>query len=343
MSATPIPSRINTGPFLTTYSHAELVERTRDVRLVLPICSVGTQPQQLAQLGPWVLPPLYHEAMTEDLKQQLVARIRQCFPYYKGSRARAEWQGRLDVVELPRTPPPGSTRPRVLAFSVDTAVEQHGPHLPLATDTIQSYAVLTKLAREVDGLVVGAPVDYGQLTWGLPFGFSIDVTAPLITRYVTGFVDAMIEWLAPDALYVVDVHGSLIHRDAVQAGLKASRCRHYAFRWLYDPLTSFSVERGDMHAGGVETAIVHTINPDLVDARWWPGRLEDLAKRQLPMQSAVELSSDLEKFVRYVESHGPNGIVGNVHNYFSLDGSALLERMLGVARTDVRQLLGRLG
>jgi creatinine amidohydrolase len=287
------------------------------------------------------LPPLYHEALTADLKDQLVTRIRQCIPFYEGTQARANWKGRVEVVELPRTPPPPQPKPRVFAFSVDTGVEQHGPHLPLATDTIQSYAVLEKLATEFDGFVVGPPVDYGQLTWGLPFGFSIDVTAPLITRYVTGFANAIVDWLAPAALYVVDVHGSVIHQNAIRAGLKASRCPRHAFRWLHDSLTTFSADRADMHAGGVETILVETISRDLLDARWWPGRSQELAAHQMPVPTAVELSSDLTKFIRHVESGSLNGIIGRLENYTALDGAALLERMREVARVDVRQLLDR--
>lgn len=338
-----IPRRVNSGSFITAYTHAELIARTRDARIVLPICSLGTTPEQLAALGPWVLPPLYHEALTGDLKTQLVTRIRQCIPYFEGTQARANWKGRLDVVELPRTPLPPRPKPRIFAFSVDTGVEQHGPHLPLATDTIQSYAVLEKLATEFEGFVVGPPVDYGQLTWGLPFGFSIDVTAPLITSYVTGFANAIVDWLAPAALYVVDVHGSLVHRNGIQAGLKASRCPHHAFRWLHDSLLAFSAERGDMHAGGVETILVETISRDLLDARWWPGRKQELTAHQMPVQTAVDLSGDLGKFIRQVESGSPNGIIGRLENYDSLDGAALFERMLGVARADVRQLLERIG
>lgn len=308
---------------------------------MLPVCSLGTPAERLGGLGPWVLPPLYHEALTAELQTELIERIRQCFPYYQGSRARAEWKGRLDVVELPRTPPPSRAKPRVVAFSIDTAVEQHGPHLPLATDTIQSYAVLERLAAEVEGVVVGPPLDYGQLTWGLPFGFSIDITAPLLTRYVTGFANAIVDWLAPDALYVVDVHGSIVHRNAIQAGLKASRCRHHAFRWLYDPLTAFGPERGDVHAGGIETAIIHAIGTGLVDAAWWPDRLDDLAVGQLSAQTANELSSDVGQFVRYVESRPLNGIVGKIHNFFDLDGPSLIDRMLGVARGDMQRLIER--
>lgn len=38
--------------------------------------------------------------------------------------------------------------------------------------------------------MAGPPLEYGQLTWGLPFGMSIDITAALLTRYVRGYVDA---------------------------------------------------------------------------------------------------------------------------------------------------------
>jgi creatinine amidohydrolase/Fe(II)-dependent formamide hydrolase-like protein len=103
----------------------------------------------------------------------------------------------------------------------------------------------------------------------------------------------------------------------------------------------FVVEREDFHAGGVETALVQHINPELVDTRWWPGRLDDLAAGQLPMTTAVELSSVLPKFIQHVESHPLNGIVGNIRNFFDVDAPLMMERMLRVAREDVRRLIAK--
>ena len=54
-----LPTRINTGPWLVGYSHHELKRRVGRDRMVLPICSLGTPPEQLAGLAPLVLPPLY--------------------------------------------------------------------------------------------------------------------------------------------------------------------------------------------------------------------------------------------------------------------------------------------
>ena len=84
------------------------------------------------------------------------------------------------------------------------------------------------------------PLDYGQLAWGLPFGFSIDLTAELLTelrhrlrqmRSSGGSV--------PMAVYVVDVHGSITHRQAIIDGLQRSECDCRAFRWLHEPLAEF--------------------------------------------------------------------------------------------------------
>ncbi len=335
-----IPQQINTGRWLVGYSLNELKELLETKNMVLPICSLGTPVEKLLELAPLVLPPLYYEAMDAELKSQLLARIGQCFPFYETTRDRSEKHCEFEIVELPPEPPRNlSASPQVLAFSVDTAVEEHGPHLPLATDTIQSYAVLNRLAEEFDGFLVGPPVEYGHLTWGLPFGLSIDITPPLLTRYVTGFANAVLDWLSPKALYVVDVHGSIVHRNAIQDGLRQSKCSRWSFRWLHEPLVEFAAERGDQHAGGVETALVHHISSELVDSRWWPERVDDLAAEEMSFDLAVELTPNLPRFIEQVETKSFNGIVGNIRNFFQVNANEMMERMLGMARKDVQQLM----
>ncbi len=328
------PDAINSGSWLTGYSLNELLERVGSDRIVLPVCSLGTPFEELAGLAPLVMPPLYHEAMDDLLQSALVTRIAECFPFY--DQARRAGMASFDVIELPRSdhPPPGPSG-RIVAFSVDTAVEEHGPHLPLATDTLQSYAVLERLSGERDDLLIAPPVDYGQLTWGLPFGMSVDITAPLLARYVTGFTNAIRRWMQPVALYVVDVHGSIVHRTAIQDGLRASQFPRWSFRWLHDPLVEFSGDRGDQHAGGVETALIEEINPLLIDSRWWPSRRDALVAGQMSLEDAVALSPDLPRFIDRVQQQGLNGIVGGLENYDSVDGADLMRRILEVARDDL--------
>jgi creatinine amidohydrolase/Fe(II)-dependent formamide hydrolase-like protein len=335
-----LPDQLNTGPWLSHYTVDALEERADQERMVLPICSWDTPPQALERLGALVLSPLYVEALDLDLKSALLARIADCFPYVNGSHRRFAANRALEVVELPRPPlqqPQG--RPQIVAFSVDTAVEEHGPHLPLATDRIQSYAVLARLAEETEGLALAAPVDYGHLTWGLPRGFSIDITTALLTRYVTRYAQALATRTGADALYVVDVHGSPAHRQAVQDGLAQSGVERWRFRWLHQPLVEFAADRGDQHAGGVETALIEAIHLRLLDSRWWPGRIDALAGGEMTFARALELQGNLTAFIEYAESHPWNGIVGRIQNYRQVDGPLMLGRMIDLARADVRALV----
>ena len=331
-----LPIQINSGPWITGWSLFELRKLPVDAEFVLPICSIGTPYEKLLELGPRLLPPLFHEAMTNDLQQRIITQIHKCFPKYGDEASNAS---RLRVVDVPAAGLSPVSAPRVLAFSVDTAVEEHGPHLPLATDTIQSYSVLRKLARTVDGFEVGRPLEYGQLTWALPFGFSIDLTTDLLTEYVAGYVNAVTAWQKPEAVYVVDVHGSITHRQAIVDGLTQSDFSNWAFRWLHEPLAEFASERGDQHAGGVETILVERVDQRLLDHNWWPGREQDIAAGCMTLEKAIELTPELVAFERYALDHGCNGIVGDIANYHTLDADLMFDRMLKVATTDVEALL----
>ena len=334
-----LPTCINSGTFLTAYTLNALQQRINKETIVLPICSLGTSSSDLKTLAPLVLPPLYHEAMDPALKREVLSRIQWCFPFCEGTSQRADFRGNFEIVELPPNQPPANGNAEIVAFSVDTAVEEHGPHLPLMTDTLQSYAVLTQLARSFPQLSLAPPVEYGHLTWGLPFGLSIDLTAPLLTRYVTGFTNAILRWLQPRALYVVDVHGSVVHRNAIKDGLQKSDCNHFTFRWLHEPLVEYAAKRGDQHAGGVETALIGLINDKLIDPRWWPAQLVELAEKQMTLETALELSDNLPRFFQYVEAHHSNGIVGDIMNFSRVDANLMMQKMIQTASKDVLALL----
>jgi creatinine amidohydrolase/Fe(II)-dependent formamide hydrolase-like protein len=334
-----VPKTLNTGPWLTAYSWPALAERVARESVILPICSIATPPAEIAKLGPLVMPPLFHEAMDRDLRDAMIARVQHCFPYVTGSGRRAKTPGKLEVVELPRRDWKSNQKHSIVAFSMDTAVEEHGPHLPLATDRIQSYAVLQQMEREFDGkLTLAPPLDYGQLLWGLPLGLSVDITADLVVRYVRGYADAISLLMNAAALYVVDTHGSAVHRQAVQDGLRGVKS-HWIFRWVYEPLSDLTLGRGDAHAGGVETAVVENINPALVDRAWFPTRIDELERDQLSLPRCLEMVKEMPKFIEFAESSGWNGIVGKIRNYDDLDAAAMFEKMCDAARKDIRALL----
>lgn len=338
-----LPERVNSGPWLTSYTLNALRRFDPKTDLVLPIGMLCTSAREFTSQGDLILPPLYLEALDAseggDLQSRILRQIERCFPEHESAPSGGEPRPKLRVMTCGHGVNFVPGEPDVLAFSVDTAVEEHGPHLPLATDTIQSYAVLRRLAGEFNRFELAPPVDYGQLTWGLPFGFSIDLTAELLTEYVTRFTNALLIRHQPRAVYVVDVHGSIVHRRAIVEGLRRSRAERWLFRWLHEPLAEFASERGDQHAGAVETALVEYIHRDLLDPDWWPGRIDALERHQMSFEKAVELTPDLTAFGDYVREHSSNGIVGRIQNYRDLDAELMFARMLDIARKDVEALL----
>lgn len=328
-----LPTRINSGWLLGGYTLPRLQGLISNVRPVLPICSLGTPVSELSALGDLVMPPLYHEALGGGLRERVLARIQRCFPSFYETNTDA-----IEIIELPEEAHEPEVVGSIMTFSVDTAVEEHGPHLPLMTDTIQSYGILAELRKSNPDLYLAPPLEYGHLTWGLPFGMSIDLTPELTSEYVQNYLNALAEWCNPKAFYVVDVHGSIVHRNAIQEGMKRSSSRPMSFRWLHEPLVAYAGDRGDQHAGGVETALVELFAPDLLDADWWPGRRSELAAQQMDMHAAVELSGDLDQFRKQVISQRLNGIVGDIDNCDRLNATEMLTEIMSVVQRDLDEL-----
>jgi creatinine amidohydrolase len=64
------------------------------------------------------------------------------------------------------------------------AYEQHGPHLPLATDTIMARALATRLAPVIGGVVLPA-VEYGQTTGNDGFGGTLSLSFATVAAIAT--------------------------------------------------------------------------------------------------------------------------------------------------------------
>jgi hypothetical protein len=85
--------------------------------------------------------------------------------------------------------------------------------------------------------------------------------------------------------------------------------------------------------------VIETIEPGLLDPRWWPGRINELAAHEMTFEFALEMQGLLSDFINYAESHPWNGIVGRILNYREVHGPTMLGRMIEVARHDMRELL----
>lgn len=197
---------------------------------------------------------------------------------------------------------------RVLVVPLGS-LEQHGPHLPLDTDTRIALAVATRAADGRDGVAVAPAVAFGASGEHAGFPGTLSIGTPALTELLVELGrDASRDW---DAMLVVNAHGG--NRDAVQAAL--SRLHAEARR---ADVFHVSPPGADAHAGRTETSLLLHLDPRAVD---------------LAMADAGETRpvSDLMDRLRRdgLRSVSPNGVLGDPRNATAEEGARLLAELVG--------------
>lgn len=162
-------------------------------------------------------------------------------------------------------------RPLVALLPVGS-VEPHGPHLPLATDTVISDAASLRAAarlagRGVEALVAPA-LPYGVTDFAEGFAGAVSLPAAALTASIRAVVEALLA-AGFDHVAVVNNHLEPAHDAAVRAaieGLAAGRASvacPLTRRWARTLSAEF--RSGACHAGRYETSLVLAAAPSLVD------------------------------------------------------------------------------
>jgi creatinine amidohydrolase len=174
-----------------------------------------------------------------------------------------------------------SIAPNAIAVLPTASIEQHGPHLPVVTDTLLCGTVALRaaeLAQEKSGgktRVLVAPVmSYCNSHHHRPFAGVLSLAAP---TYIAAVIDIM-EGLALSGfrkLMILNGHGGNTDSNAVVGLDFVNRLGHdvsIATAAYWDIARPAIVEAGIMpgarvpgHAGRFETAMVMAIRPDLVN------------------------------------------------------------------------------
>jgi creatinine amidohydrolase len=149
------------------------------------------------------------------------------------------------------------------------ATEEHGPHLPIFTDTIQATEVAREVALRRD-IFVAPPVHYGvcRSTRGFPGTITVShdslrsyIYDLLLSFYESGFRKVMI----------LTGHAGGQHISALEEACQmAAAQRDFLLSMvsLFDLIDTQAVEaKGDGHAGEMETSMMMLIRGDLVKER----------------------------------------------------------------------------
>jgi creatinine amidohydrolase len=209
------------------------------------------------------------------------------------------------------------------------ALEQHGPHLPLSTDTLTAEAVATRIAEALDALLLPA-IGYGA-TWnmsGYPGTVTLrpDTVEALAIDIGTGVADA-------GARLLVVVNGDWGNRAPLARAAKALALRTIV---LDHPGLDEAAERvresrpaapGLMHAEEIETSLVLAIAPELVQ-----GSAEAVYPDFPPEFGTVPMR---------MHGFSPSGVFGDPNPATADKGRALLDAVVTESLRLVEDFLPR--
>jgi creatinine amidohydrolase len=146
------------------------------------------------------------------------------------------------------------------------STEQHGPHLPLATDHLIAEALATAAAEET-GAVRTPTVTVGVSPHHRQFPGTMWVDPPEFRDYVESFTRNL-AYHGIDRVVFVNAHGGNVqHLREVGRRLHEDETA-YAIEWMWDEsipeLVDELFEHNGPHAGPKETAMITHIAPELV-------------------------------------------------------------------------------
>jgi creatinine amidohydrolase len=156
------------------------------------------------------------------------------------------------------------------------AMEQHGPHMAVGTDTYLGYAMGTRLARALGDALVAPAVTIGYSVGHMPMPGTVTVSEETLVTVIQEVVDSLVHHGFQDIVLLVS-HGG--NYGALRAALPALRQRHPHVRMhaqldfessmasrqrLYDDLGVEAARMG-VHAGQGETSMMLACHPELVN------------------------------------------------------------------------------
>jgi creatinine amidohydrolase len=169
------------------------------------------------------------------------------------------------------------TAPTAVAVLPTAAIEQHGPHLPVWTDSLLCETVARRAAERAAGqaTVVVAPIlPYGSSHHHFPFPGVLSLASPTFIAAVTDVLEGLVK-SGFRRLVILNGHGGNSNLIGVIGQDMVNRLGHPVTMATADywdiarrALAELNFGPGDWtpgHAGHFETALVMAVRPDLVD------------------------------------------------------------------------------
>lgn len=191
-------------------------------------------------------------------------------------------------------------RSKMLAILSFGSMEEHGPHLPLGTDSMQAAEVARRVADEL-GAVLLPPIGYGECRSTRDFPGTISLSFETVRSLAQDILSELVRNNVHDVV-IVSGHAGSGHMAALKLGAQRAIEDNPELRVMvlsdYDlayDLRGKEFPEGDGHAGRIETSRILNLRPDLV------GEARPVGKTWSPRFMMVS----------YPRQYFPTGVMGD--------------------------------
>ncbi len=202
------------------------------------------------------------------------------------------------------------------------SVEQHGPHLPLATDAMIATAVSRTAAERLDAagtrVLVAPALAYGASGEHEGFPGTVSIGHEALSLLLLELGRSAARW----ARGVIFVNGHGGNTSTVQKAVELLRYEGRAVAW-----TSTALAGSDAHAGDTETSLLRHLAP-------WLVRVDLMAA------GATEPVAELMPRLRAegVRAVSTNGVLGDPRSSSADKGRRLFERLVDTLAAELADL-----
>ena len=188
------------------------------------------------------------------------------------------------------------------------SVEQHGPHLPVATDTAVAAAVAGGAVDRLDGTLLAPALAYGASGEHEDFPGTVSLGTEALTALLVEYGRSACRWAG--RVLVVNGHGGNLDALRTAGALLRSEGRDVA--WF-----SCGAPGGDAHAGRTETSLMLHVEPAAVR----------------PDRSVRGVTTPIAELMPRLRAEGvgavsPTGVLGDPEGATAEEGAALLAELV---------------